>query len=134
MPKVQLTGRLTALAGVGAAFCAAALVTFAGPAMAADNNKTTSCTDKVNVRSEPSSSGKVIGSCGAGEKVTTDRSESGYSHLASKNGWVSNQYLKDADSSDGSDDNNNGDDNNDDSGHHHHHHGSSHGGGLFGGF
>lgn len=127
MPKVQLTGRLAALVGIGAAVSTATLVAFAAPAFAADSNKTTSCTDKVNVRSQPSSSAPVIGSCSAGERVTTDQSRDGFSHLEAKNGWVSNQYIKDASSdaddsssADPSDDNgpdNDGDDNDDNNSH-----------------
>ena len=137
MPKVQLTGRLAALVGIGAAVSTATLVAFATPAFAADSAKTANCTDKVNIRKEPNATAPVIGSCSAGEKVTTDDTQGGYTHLTSKDGWVSSQYIKGADSSDGDD--NDGDnrdnrdnDRDDDGGHHHHSRGGS-GGGSGGG-
>jgi uncharacterized protein YgiM (DUF1202 family) len=148
MPKAQLTGRLAALVGLGAAVSTATLVAFAAPAFAADASKSTSCTDKVNIRSKPSATAPVIGSCSAGEKITTDQSRDGFSHLTAKNGWVSNQYIKDASSdsaddssSSGSDpsnsadpsDDNGPDGNNNDNGGHHHHSSDSGGGGLLGG-
>jgi uncharacterized protein YraI len=155
MPKVQLTGRLAALVGVGAAVSTATLVAFAAPAFAADTHKTTSCTDQVRVRSKPSATAPVIGKCSSGEKVTTDESRDGFTHLVDKNGWVSNRYIKDAsassdatdddnlssasstdpsDSADPSDDNapdSRSDDNNDRSSHHHDD--DDGGGGILGG-
>jgi uncharacterized protein YraI len=99
MPKLQLTGRLAALVGIGAAVTTATLVAVAVPASAADSHKT-SCTDQVRVRSKPTTTAPIVGSCSAGEKVTAAESRDGFTRLSDKGGWVSSQYIKGADSSD----------------------------------
>jgi uncharacterized protein YgiM (DUF1202 family) len=99
MSKLQLTGRLAALVGIGAAVTAATLVAVAVPAAAADSHKT-SCTDQVRVRSKPTTTAPIVGSCSAGERVTASETRDGFTRLTDKKGWVSSQYIKDADSSD----------------------------------
>jgi hypothetical protein len=91
MLKLQLTGRRAAVAGVTAA-ATVILAAAAAPALAAEARQT-SCTDQVRVRSQPSASAPVVGSCKAGEKVTVDESRGGFTHLVNKKGWVSSQYL-----------------------------------------
>ncbi len=93
MPKLRLTGRSAALVGVIAAGATATLVAVAGPAMAAPTKQTT-CSDTVRVRSQPSATAPVIGSCRAGENVTVDETRNGYSHLVNKQGWASSEYVK----------------------------------------
>jgi uncharacterized protein YraI len=75
------------------ASAAALAVTMAAPALAA-NSKQTSCTDQVRVRSQPSSTAPVIGSCKAGEKVTVDETRGGFSHAVNKQGWISTHYIQ----------------------------------------
>ncbi|HZZ50145.1 MAG TPA: SH3 domain-containing protein [Pseudonocardia sp.] len=99
MPKLHKTGRLAALVGIGAVLSTATLVAVAPLASAADTQQT-SCTEQVRVRSEPNASAPVVGSCGAGERVTAGESRDGFTKLASKNGWVSSDYVKDATSRD----------------------------------
>ncbi|HEY9418375.1 MAG TPA: SH3 domain-containing protein [Pseudonocardia sp.] len=117
MPKLRLSGRKAALAGVSIAAATAAVVAVAAPASAAPNQLTT-CNDTVRVRSQPSQSAPVTGSCRSGEQVTVDRTQNGYAHLVNKQGWASMDYLnmrRDGDSSSSyRDDSNNDDyDNND---------------------
>jgi len=87
-----------------------------GPAVAA-SPRLTSCTEQVRVRSQPSASAPVIGSCKAGEQVTVDETRNGFAHLVNKKGWASSDYVKLGNNSssrgENSDDkNSNGDDNN----------------------
>ncbi|HEY1966738.1 MAG TPA: SH3 domain-containing protein [Pseudonocardia sp.] len=81
------------------------------PAVAADSHRT-SCTDQVRVRSKPAATAPIVGSCSAGEKVTAAESRDGFTRLSDKKGWVSSQYIKDADSSDSNNSRYNDDDNN----------------------
>jgi uncharacterized low-complexity protein len=103
MPKLHMTGRLAALVGIGAALSTATVVAVAPLASAADNQQT-SCTEQVRVRSQPNATAPIVGSCGAGERVTAGESRDGFTRLNSKNGWVSSDYIKDSDSRDGRDD------------------------------
>lgn len=108
MPKLRLSGRKAALAGVSIAAATAAVVAVAAPASAAPNRLTT-CNDTVRVRSQPSESAPVIGSCRSGEQVTVDRTQNGFAHLVNKQGWASLDFLnlrRDLNSSYRSDDNN----------------------------
>ncbi|HEY2205816.1 MAG TPA: SH3 domain-containing protein [Pseudonocardia sp.] len=118
MTKFHLSGRTSAMLGVGTATAAAAMVAFAGPALAA-GTQLTSCTDQVRVRSQPSSSAPVIGTCKAGEKVTVDETRNGFVHLVNKKGWASADYV--AVRRDRDDRNRRGDrdDDRDDNGRHH---------------
>src|SRR5436305_14931932 len=115
MPKLRLSGRKAALAGVSLAAATAAVVAVAAPASAAPNRLTT-CNDTVRVRSQPSESAPVIGSCRSGEQVTVDRTQNGFAHLVNKQGWASMDFLnlrRDVNSSyHSSDDNNDNNDNN----------------------
>ncbi|MDT7564644.1 MAG: hypothetical protein QOG76_3268 [Pseudonocardiales bacterium] len=138
MPKVRVSGRIAALVGLVVAAATALVLAMAGPALAA-GSQLTSCTDQVRVRSQPSASAPVIGSCKAGEKVTVDETRNGFAHLVNKQGWASADYVAlnkrsgsssnhpassrndngddngDAGTSDNGDDNSdNGDDNSDD--------------------
>jgi uncharacterized protein YraI len=109
MPKLRLSGRKAALAGVSIAAATAAVVAVAAPASAAPNRLTT-CNDTVRVRSQPSESAPVIGSCRSGEQVTVDRTQNGFAHLVNKQGWASLDFLnlrRDLNSSYRSDDNDN---------------------------
>jgi hypothetical protein len=140
MPKVRVSGRIAVLVGLVVATATALVLAMAGPALAA-GSQLTSCTDQVRVRSQPSASAPVIGSCKAGEKVTVDETRNGFAHLVNKQGWASADYVAlnkrsgsssnhpassrndngddngDAGTSDNGDDNSdNGDDNSDDSG------------------
>jgi uncharacterized protein YraI len=92
MPNFPTTGRIAALGGVVVASAAALAVSMAAPAMAA-NSKQTTCTDQVRVRSQPSTTAPVIGSCKAGEKVTVDETRGSFTHAANKQGWISSQYI-----------------------------------------
>jgi uncharacterized protein YraI len=92
MPKLPVNGRIAVLGGVVVTTATALGVAMAAPALAADS-KLTSCTDQVRVRSQPSSSAPVIGSCKAGEKITVDETRNGFSHAVNKEGWVSSQYI-----------------------------------------
>jgi uncharacterized protein YgiM (DUF1202 family) len=80
------------MAGVSIAAATAAVVAVATPASAAPNRLTT-CNDTVRVRSQPSESAPVIGSCRAGEQVTVDRTQNGFAHLVNKQGWASMDFL-----------------------------------------
>ncbi|MBV9313465.1 MAG: SH3 domain-containing protein [Pseudonocardia sp.] len=92
MPKLRLVGRKAALVGVSAAAATAALVAVAEPALAEPTEQTT-CTDTVRVRSQPSLSAPVIGSCYAGERVTVDETRNGFAHLVNKQGWASLEHV-----------------------------------------
>jgi uncharacterized protein YraI len=92
MPKLRLSGRKAALAGVSIAAATAAVVAVAAPASASPNRLTT-CNDTVRVRSQPSENAPVTGSCRSGEQVTVDRTQNGYAHLVNKQGWASMDYL-----------------------------------------
>lgn len=92
MPKLRLSGRKAALAGVSVAAATAAVVAVAAPASAATNRLTT-CNENVRVRSQPSQSAPVIGSCKSGEQVTVDRTQNGFAHLVNKQGWASLDFL-----------------------------------------
>jgi uncharacterized protein YgiM (DUF1202 family) len=136
MPKLRVSGRIAALVGLVVATATALVLAMAGPAIAA-GSQLTSCTDQVRVRSQPSTSAPVIGTCKAGEKVTVDETRNGFAHLVNKQGWASTDYVavkgrngsnspaasrnhdngddNDARGDDNGDDNgDNGDDNNDD--------------------
>ena len=126
MPKVRVSGRIAVLVGLVVATATALVLAMAGPAVAA-GSQLTSCTDQVRVRSQPSATAPVIGSCKAGEKVTVDETRNGFAHLVNKQGWASTDYVavrgrngsnRPASSSrgDNGDDNANGDDNGDDNG------------------
>ena len=126
MPKLRVSGRIAALVGLVVATATALVLAMAGPAIAA-GSQLTSCTDQVRVRSQPSTSAPVIGTCKAGEKVTVDETRNGFAHLVNKQGWASTDYVavkgrngsnRPASSSrgDNGDDNANGDDNGDDNG------------------
>jgi hypothetical protein len=122
MPKVRVSGRIAALVGLVVATATALVLAMAGPAVAA-GSQLTSCTDQVRVRSQPSTSAPVIGSCKAGEKVTVDETRNGFAHLVNKQGWASTDYVAvkgrngETSSSRGDDDDNaRGDDNGDDNG------------------
>ncbi|MGQ0483080.1 MAG: SH3 domain-containing protein [Pseudonocardia sp.] len=100
MPNLRLSGRKAAVVGLCAAAATTALVAVAVPATAAPSELTT-CTDTVRVRSQPSASAPVIGSCSAGERVTVDETRNGFAHLVNKQGWASVDFvdLKDVRSS-----------------------------------
>lgn len=123
MPKVRVSGRIAALVGLVVATATALVLAMAGPAVAA-GSQLTSCTDQVRVRSQPSTSAPVIGSCKAGEKVTVDETRNGFAHLVNKQGWASTDYVAvkgrngshKASRSDNGDNNANGDDNGNDNG------------------
>lgn len=125
MPKLRVSGRIAALVGLVVATATALVLAMAGPAVAA-GSQLTSCTDQVRVRSQPSPSAPVIGSCKAGEKVTVDETRNGFAHLVNKQGWASTDYVavkgRNGSSSassrnnDNGDDNARGDDNGDDNG------------------
>ncbi|MDT7749143.1 MAG: hypothetical protein QOD96_2805 [Pseudonocardiales bacterium] len=92
MPKVRVSGRIAVLVGLVVAAATALVLAMAGPALAA-GSQLTSCTDQVRVRSQPSTSAPVIGSCKAGEKVTVDETRNGFAHLVNKQGWASADYV-----------------------------------------
>jgi Bacterial SH3 domain len=92
MPKVRVNGRIAVLVGLVVAAATALVLAMAGPALAA-GSQLTSCTDQVRVRSQPSTSAPVIGSCKAGEKVTVDETRNGFAHLVNKQGWASTDYI-----------------------------------------
>jgi hypothetical protein len=128
MPKVRVSGRIAVLVGLVVATATALVLAMAGPAVAA-GSQLTSCTDQVRVRSQPSATAPVIGSCKAGEKVTVDETRNGFAHLVNKQGWASTDYVavrgrngsnRPATSSRGDNGDNNdnatGDDNGDDNG------------------
>ncbi|HTF49947.1 MAG TPA: SH3 domain-containing protein [Pseudonocardia sp.] len=121
MSKFRFSPRIAALAGLAVVTASTLVVTLVGPAVAA-SPRLTSCTEQVRVRSQPSTSAPVIGSCKAGEQVTVDETRNGFAHLVNKKGWASADYVKLGNNSssrgENSDDNNssNGDDNNSDNG------------------
>src|SRR5882757_7327079 len=120
MSKFRFSPRIAALAGLAVATATTLVVTMVGPAVAA-SPRLTSCTEQVRVRSQPSASAPVIGSCKAGEQVTVDETRNGFAHLVNKKGWASSDYVKLGNNSssrgENSDDkNSNGDDNNSDNG------------------
>jgi uncharacterized protein YgiM (DUF1202 family) len=92
MPKLRVSGRIAALVGLVVATATALVLAMAGPAIAA-GSQLTSCTDQVRVRSQPSTSAPVIGTCKAGEKVTVDETRNGFAHLVNKQGWASTDYV-----------------------------------------
>ena len=133
MSKIGKNGRWAAFAGLAAATATTLVVTMAGSAMADDNSdsgskeKATTCTEQVRVRTQPSATAPIIGSCKAGEKVTVDKTENGFAYLVNKSGWASTDYLgldgdksddgnSDGNSDDNSDSDNGDDNNNDDNG------------------
>jgi uncharacterized protein YgiM (DUF1202 family) len=133
MTKIAMNGRWAAFTGLAMAGATTLVVTMAGPAMADDHSdngdsgskeKATSCTEQVRVRSQPSITAPVIGSCKAGEKVTVDKTENGFAYLVNKSGWASTDYLglddnkSDDNKSDDKNDDNSDSDNNDDSDNH----------------
>src|SRR5882757_4528339 len=115
MPKVRVSGRIAALVGLVVAAATALVLAMAGPALAA-GSQLTSCTDQVRVRSQPSTSAPVIGSCKAGEKVTVDETRNGFAHLVNKQGWASADYVKLGNNSSSSSRGDNNGDNNDSNG------------------
>jgi uncharacterized membrane protein YgcG len=115
MSKFRFSPRIAALAGLAVATASTLVVTMVGPAVAA-SPRLTSCTDQVRVRSQPSTSAPVIGSCKAGEQVTVDETRNGFAHLVNKKGWASSDYVKLGNNSSSSSRGDNGDDNNDSNG------------------
>jgi uncharacterized protein YraI len=113
MSKFRFSPRIAALAGLAVATASTLVVTMVGPAVAA-SPRLTSCTDQVRVRSQPSTSAPVIGSCKAGEQVTVDETRNGFAHLVNKKGWASSDYVKLGNNSSSSSRGDNGDDNNGD--------------------
>src|SRR5882757_7571362 len=113
MSKFRFSPRIAALAGLAVATATTLVVTMVGPAVAA-SPRLTSCTEQVRVRSQPSTSAPVIGSCKAGEQVTVDETRNGFAHLVNKKGWASSDYVKLGNNS--SSRGENSDDNGDDSG------------------
>lgn len=101
MPKLRLTGRKAVLVGVIAAAASAAAITVAAPATAAPTQQRTACTDNVRVRSEPSETAPVVGSCRSGEVVVVKGApQNGYAHMVNpRQGWVSVDYLRTHDAS-----------------------------------
>ena len=93
MSKFRFSPRIAALAGLAVVTASTLVVTMVGPAVAA-SPRLTSCTDQVRVRSQPSTSAPVIGSCKAGEQVTVDETRNGFAHLVNKKGWASSDYVK----------------------------------------
>jgi uncharacterized membrane protein YgcG len=110
MSKFRFSPRIAALAGLAVATASTLVVTMVGPAVAA-SPRLTSCTDQVRVRSQPSTSAPVIGSCKAGEQVTVDETRNGFAHLVNKKGWASSDYVKLGNNSSSSSRGDNGDDN-----------------------
>jgi hypothetical protein len=115
MSKFRFSPRIAALAGLAVVTASTLVVTMVGPAVAA-SPRLTSCTDQVRVRSQPSTSAPVIGSCKAGEQVTVDETRNGFAHLVNKKGWASSDYVKLGNNSSSSSRGDNGDDNNDSNG------------------
>src|SRR5882757_6089969 len=120
MSKFRFSPRIAALAGLAVVTASTLVVTMVGPAVAA-SPRLTSCTEQVRVRSQPSASAPVIGSCKAGEQVTVDETRNGFAHLVNKKGWASSDYVKLGNNSssrgENSDDkNSNGDDSGSDGG------------------
>jgi uncharacterized protein YraI len=113
MSKFRFSPRIAALAGLAVVTASTLVVTMVGPAVAA-SPRLTSCTDQVRVRSQPSTSAPVIGSCKAGEQVTVDETRNGFAHLVNKKGWASSDYVKLGNNSSSSSRGDNGDDNNGD--------------------
>src|SRR5882757_2639983 len=113
MSKFRFSPRIAALAGLAVVTASTLVVTMVGPAVAA-SPRLTSCTEQVRVRSQPSASAPVIGSCKAGEQVTVDETRNGFAHLVNKKGWASSDYVKLGNNS--SSRGENSDDNGDDSG------------------
>jgi uncharacterized protein YgiM (DUF1202 family) len=111
MSKFRFSPRIAALAGLAVVTASTLVVTMVGPAVAA-SPRLTSCTDQVRVRSQPSTSAPVIGSCKAGEQVTVDETRNGFAHLVNKKGWASSDYVKLGNNSSSSSRGDNGDDNN----------------------
>jgi uncharacterized membrane protein YgcG len=110
MSKFRFSPRIAALAGLAVATASTLVVTMVGPAVAA-SPRLTSCTDQVRVRSQPSTSAPVIGSCKAGEQVTVDETRNGFAHLVNKKGWASSDYVKLGNNSSSSSRGDNGDNN-----------------------
>jgi len=111
MSKFRFSPRIAALAGFAVVTASTLVVTMVGPAVAA-SPRLTSCTEQVRVRSQPSTSAPVIGSCKAGEQVTVDETRNGFAHLVNKKGWASSDYVKLGNNSSSSSRGDNGDDNN----------------------
>jgi uncharacterized membrane protein YgcG len=110
MSKFRFSPRIAALAGLAVVTASTLVVTMVGPAVAA-SPRLTSCTDQVRVRSQPSTSAPVIGSCKAGEQVTVDETRNGFAHLVNKKGWASSDYVKLGNNSSSSSRGDNGDNN-----------------------
>jgi uncharacterized membrane protein YgcG len=115
MSKFRFSPRIAALAGLAVVTASTLVVTMVGPAVAA-SPRLTSCTDQVRVRSQPSTSAPVIGSCKAGEQVTVDETRNGFAHLVNKKGWASSDYVKLGNNSSSSSRGDNNGDNNDSNG------------------
>src|SRR5882757_2840286 len=115
MSKFRFSPRIAALAGLAVATATTLVVTMVGPAVAA-SPRLTSCTEQVRVRSQPSASAPVIGSCKAGEQVTVDETRNGFAHLVNKKGWASSDYVKLGNNSSSSSRGDNNGDNNDSNG------------------
>jgi uncharacterized protein YraI len=92
MMTLQRPGRAAAAVGgmvaVGAATMMALL---SGTASAATAG---TCTDNVNVRSEPSATSEIVAVCDRGTTVQMGETKDGFVKLENLDGWASAQYVK----------------------------------------
>ncbi|MEJ8277740.1 hypothetical protein [Pseudonocardia spirodelae] len=92
-------------AGIGALAVAGVAITgiVAGTASAAG---TGTCTQSVNVRSEPETDAPIVGVCERGESTSTGGTENGFVELPEYGGWAMSDYVSTSgsESSDSSED------------------------------
>jgi uncharacterized protein YraI len=92
MTTLQRPGRAAAVVGgmvaVGAATMMALL---SGTASAATAG---TCTDNVNVRSEPSTTSEIVAVCDRGTTVQMGQTQNGFVKLENLDGWASAEYVK----------------------------------------
>ena len=93
------SGRRITLAVAALAVSGASVgIAVAGTASAAG---TGTCTDSVNVRSEPSTSAPVVGSCEKGQTTRVGATRNGFVQLDEFDGWASAEYVKTGSASEG---------------------------------
>lgn len=83
--------RTAAIAGALAIAGVSATALIAGTASAAG---TATCTESVNVRSEPSATAPIVGVCESGQTTTAGQTQDGFVELEEFGGWASSQYVE----------------------------------------
>ncbi|MEN3302188.1 SH3 domain-containing protein [Pseudonocardia sp.] len=92
MTTLQRPGRAAAVVGgMVAAGAATMMVLLSGTASAATAG---TCTDNVNVRSEPSATSEIVAVCDRGTTVQMGQTKNGFVKLENLDGWASAEYVK----------------------------------------